>query len=60
MVENGAGADNICMQVYQIQHADIYHQSHGYFGLEFIVNVVHVLPKPLVLSTKLNLATSEQ
>ena len=60
MVETGAGTNNIFRQVDHIQLSDIHHQAYGYFGLTGIVNVVNVLPKPLVVSALLDLFTSAQ
>ena len=50
MVQTGADENNIFRVVYQIQLEDIHHQSHGYFGLIRIGNVVSTLPNPLVVS----------
>ena len=60
MVETGTGANNIFRQVEQIQLADIYHQTYEYFGQTFIVNVLNVLPNPLVVPDIIILSTSEQ
>ena len=60
MIETGAGTNNIFRKVDQIQFSDIQHQAHGYFGLRSFVNVVNILPKPLVVSDLLKLFTSAQ
>ena len=60
LIKTGAGAKNMFRQVYQIQMTYIHHQSHGYFGLTVIANVVNALPKPLVVLALLNLVTSAQ
>ena len=61
MVDNCVGAKNILWQVDNIKISDIHHQSHGYFGLLVIWNVVNqVLPNPLVVSALQNLANNAQ
>ena len=61
MVLIGSGAHKMFGHVDQIHIADIHHQSHGYFGVMGIGNVVNnVLPNPLLVSTLQNLAVSAQ
>ena len=60
MVKPGAGKKNIFRKLEQIQLAYIHHQSHGYFGLAGIGIFGNALPKTLIVSDVLNLATSTQ
>ena len=60
MVGTGAGPMNIFRAVYQIQLADIQHQSNGYFGLLGIVNVgINTLPNTLAVSSLTNLSDGD-
>ena len=61
MVETGTGPSIIFRRVEQIQIVDIHYQAHGSFGFLGIGNVVsYLLPKPLQVSTLLNLANTKQ
>ena len=55
MVETGLVTKNIFREVEKIKIADMHHQSHEYFGLVGIGNVVNqVLTNPLVVSALQN------
>ena len=58
--KNGTSTNIMFKVVEKIHIAYTHHQAFGYFGLKGIGNIDIVLPKPLVLSSLLNLATSNQ
>ena len=62
MVHNGAGANKISWQVYQIQISDMHRQANVCFGLLDIGNVGNMaLPNPLVLlALKISVISSHE
>ena len=51
MLGTATDANNMFIVVEQIRIVEIQEQSHGYFGLILIGNVIDPLPMPLTLSS---------
>ena len=56
MLGTASGANNIFREVEQIQLEEIKNQTHGYFGLTGVVNVVAPLPNHLTVSALIHLS----